>query len=108
MKKLFILLIVFFPINLFALSFNDSLIGTTSTKIRVIYGEPIEKVEYGILNKSSWVYPEHILFFKDNILTKIQSRNEIPQSKIITTTTTVAEKKKLSSETNIINKMFSK
>lgn len=104
MKKIFILLTLFFPITLFALDFDNSLIGISSTKIRVTYGEPIEKIEYGILNKSSWVYPEYILHFKDNILVKIQNRNEVPQKQDIKI---IKNEKIINEESNIVSDMFS-
>lgn len=76
MKKLLLLFILLFPFNVHALTINDSLIGLSSTKIQVLLGAPIEKVEYGVLHKSSFLYPDHILYFKDDVLVKIKLRDE--------------------------------
>lgn len=105
MKNLFLLFLLILPCNVFALSFNDSLIGTTSTKIQILFGPPIEKVEYKLLNKSSFVYPEHVLYFKDDVLVKIQSRNENSQVKKVITVQ--PQEQIMDSNPNLINEMFS-
>ena len=105
MKFLLFLLLLIIPQSVFALTVDDSLLGLTSTKIRVLLGEPIEKVEYKVLNKSSLLYPDYILYFKDDILTKITFRNEnLPVKKVIPETTTDDKKDE---NPNLINEMFS-
>ena len=73
MKFLLLLLILIIPQSVFAINVDDSLLGLSSTKIRVLLGEPIEKVEYKILNKHSFLYQDYILYFKDDVLTKRQA-----------------------------------
>ena len=72
MKFLLLLLILIIPQSVFAINVDDSLLGLSSTKIRVLLGEPIEKVEYKILNKHSFLYQDYILYFKDDVLKKIE------------------------------------
>ncbi len=78
MKKLLftILFILLLPVFAFSKDFDTSVIGMGSTKIRLIYGEPIEKVEYGVKRTYSFLYPSCIVFFKDDITYKIVERKD--------------------------------
>ena len=105
MKFLFLLLILIIPQSVFAINVDDSLLGLSSTKIRVLLGEPIEKVEYKILNKNSFLYQDYILYFKDDVLTKISPRNENIPTKKIVVKEQVEESREANS--NLINEMFS-
>ena len=105
MKFLLLLLILIIPQSVFAINVDDSLLGLSSTKIRVLLGEPIEKVEYKILNKHSFLYQDYILYFKDDVLTKIRPRNENIPTKKIVVKEQVEESREANS--NLINEMFS-
>ena len=105
MKFLLFLTLLIIPQSVFALTIDDSLLGLTSTKIRVLLGEPIEKVEYQVLNKSSFLYPDHILYFKDDILTKISLRNENLQPKKVVEEP--VKNKKNDENPNLVTEMFS-
>ncbi|MGI6680512.1 MAG: hypothetical protein ACOX3T_03365 [Bdellovibrionota bacterium] len=89
----------------FSITLDDSFLGTSSTKIRVLLGEPLEKVEYKLLNKSSFVYPEYVLYFKDEALQKIVYRNEDELAKKDVAKTPSAEK--IDDNPNLVNEMFS-
>ena len=105
MKFLLLLLILIIPQSVFAINVDDSLLGLSRKKIRVLLGEPIEKVEDKILNKHSFLYQDYILYFKDDVLTKISPRNENIPTKKIVVKEQVEESREANS--NLINEMFS-
>lgn len=113
MKKILftILFIMLLPIFAFSRDIDTSVIGMGSTKVRLVYGEPIEKVEYGVKRTYSFLYPSCIIFFKDDIAYRIVERkDEWRQGQLISAPVVndqgPSNNNKKTYNDNIVNDMF--